>query len=346
MCRILVYFSDEMCPILLADLIIRPAHSIIKQSYDARERLEGPKPSLNGDGFGIGWFPTVDFQEMIANVEKNRNERRMMGSASTTTVSLPTQDAQEKIPNSNPCIFTGITPAWNNINLRRLSENVSSHLIFAHVRAASPGFPTNEANCHPFQWRHYMFMHNGCVGGFHGIRRRVITRLDDKLFHGLQGNTDSEHCFLLFLQILHEKFGCQKCWNPSKEDTKHLDPSFSEESDSFCFPQKRFEPEELRDAMNETIRTLGSWLQDAAITQKSLLNFALTDGNSVLVTRYANAQVEGCSMYYASGSSFDRIKGETYGMVQSGRREVCHIISSEPLAQNVDSVDWVPVPNN
>jgi hypothetical protein len=51
-------------------------------------------------------------------------------------------------------------------------------------------------------------------------------------------------------------------------------------------------------------------------------------------------------MYFASGSSFDRIQGDVYGMVQSGRREVCHIISSEPLAQNIDGVDWVPVPTN
>lgn len=74
-----------------------------------------------------------------------------------------------------PCVFTSITPAWNNINLRRLSDKIKSRFnnrsnrtyfflltfnlisilystIFAHVRAASPGLVTSQTNCHPFQY--------------------------------------------------------------------------------------------------------------------------------------------------------------------------------------------------
>lgn len=36
----------------LDTLLIQPVHSILKQSYDSRERKE----PLNGDGFGIGWY--------------------------------------------------------------------------------------------------------------------------------------------------------------------------------------------------------------------------------------------------------------------------------------------------
>ena len=32
------------------------------------------------------------------------------------------------------------------------------------VRAAMPGMPVSEQNCHPFQWGRYMWMHNGMVG--------------------------------------------------------------------------------------------------------------------------------------------------------------------------------------
>ena len=49
-------------PVLVADVVLWPDRSIIKQSYDARERkMDTSLPShlaygnLNGDGFGIGW---------------------------------------------------------------------------------------------------------------------------------------------------------------------------------------------------------------------------------------------------------------------------------------------------
>ncbi|KAF5832709.1 hypothetical protein DUNSADRAFT_11353 [Dunaliella salina] len=86
MCRLMAFVGLE--PMLLADVVLWPDRSIIKQSYDARERLGDPAlpmhlrhGNLNGDGFGIGWFP-------------NEAERR----------------AQDP----SPCVFTSITPAWNN----------------------------------------------------------------------------------------------------------------------------------------------------------------------------------------------------------------------------------------
>lgn len=77
----MAYMGDQ---ILLAHVVLWPDRSIIKQSYDARERMQDPSlPShlahgnLNGDGFGIGWFtPEV------------------------ATVS------------PSPCVFTSVTPAW------------------------------------------------------------------------------------------------------------------------------------------------------------------------------------------------------------------------------------------
>ena len=42
-------------PLLLADLLTRPAHSIITQSFDSKLRVDRRRP-LNGDGFGVGWY--------------------------------------------------------------------------------------------------------------------------------------------------------------------------------------------------------------------------------------------------------------------------------------------------
>lgn len=49
MCRLLAYKGP---PVILDDLLYKPEHSIIKQSYHAQEMDE----PLNGDGFGIGWY--------------------------------------------------------------------------------------------------------------------------------------------------------------------------------------------------------------------------------------------------------------------------------------------------
>src|SRR5688572_1150697 len=49
MCRFIAYIGNE---ILLADLVINPENSLVRQSYKSRERRE----PLNGDGFGVGWY--------------------------------------------------------------------------------------------------------------------------------------------------------------------------------------------------------------------------------------------------------------------------------------------------
>ena len=55
-----------------------------------------------------------------------------------------------------PGIFTSVTPAWNNRNLKCLSDKVESNLVFAHVRAASPSSITTSVNCHPFAYKKFV----------------------------------------------------------------------------------------------------------------------------------------------------------------------------------------------
>lgn len=58
----MVYLGD---PIVVADLVTRPSHSIMKQSFEARERLSGGPGyiplSINADGCGewtfLGYSP-------------------------------------------------------------------------------------------------------------------------------------------------------------------------------------------------------------------------------------------------------------------------------------------------
>lgn len=48
-CRWMAYFGD---PILAADLLFRPVHSVIDQSLNSRLGAT----TTNGDGFGLGWY--------------------------------------------------------------------------------------------------------------------------------------------------------------------------------------------------------------------------------------------------------------------------------------------------
>ena len=64
MCRLMAYSG---APILAADLLFRPSRSIVRQSFDAKERANGVQTKevyaygqLNADGFGMAFYGNVD----------------------------------------------------------------------------------------------------------------------------------------------------------------------------------------------------------------------------------------------------------------------------------------------
>lgn len=103
-----------------------------------------------------------------------------------------------------PGLYRDLLPAWSDQNLRSLSRQIHSRLFLAHVRASTGG-ETSRANCHPFVYQRWSFMHNGQIGSFHLLRRRLEMLLPDALYAHKAGSTDSE---LLFLLMLH--FGLEQ----------------------------------------------------------------------------------------------------------------------------------------
>jgi glutamine amidotransferase len=268
MCRFICYRGPE---ILLADLLYRPVNSLIRQSFDAKERTE----PLNGDGFGIGWYtPQI---------------------------------------NSTPCVFASVTPAWSNQNLRRLSEHVKSECLFAHVRAASPGMRVSEANCHPFEYGRFLWMHNGMVRDFSRIKRRLRASLPDHLYNNIGGTTDSEHAFALFLHLLG--------------DTERI-----------CCA------DEMGQALVETILQLERWTAETGISGPSYCNFAVTDGQSVAAVRYvSDPNLKPASLYCSTGGRYECRDG-VCKLCDCCERERTVIIASERLTS--DPKNWVRVPPN
>ena len=97
-----------------------------------------------------------------------------------------------------PGLYRDILPAWSDPNLRHVCRQVRSHLFLAHVRASTTG-ATSRDNCHPFACGSWTFMHNGQIGGFEQIRRRLEGSLPDHLYAERHGSTDSELLFLIML---------------------------------------------------------------------------------------------------------------------------------------------------
>lgn len=99
---------------------------------------------------------------------------------------------------AEPGVFRDVLPAWSDPNLRSLARQVRSGLFLAHVRA-STGAATSRNNCHPFAVGRWSFMHNGQIGGYDRLRRRVDMMIPDELYDHRKGATDSEALFLLAL---------------------------------------------------------------------------------------------------------------------------------------------------
>jgi glutamine amidotransferase len=99
---------------------------------------------------------------------------------------------------SEPGLFKDILPAWHDENLRSLSRQIASSLFFAHVRA-STGTGVTRANCHPFTFENWSFMHNGKLGGWTDHRREYESLIEGGCYKQRLGTTDSEALFLIAL---------------------------------------------------------------------------------------------------------------------------------------------------
>ena len=97
-----------------------------------------------------------------------------------------------------PGLYRSTDPAWNDRNLREVARHISSSMVLAHVRA-STGTPVQLTNCHPFRHGRWLWMHNGALAGFHGVKRDLALAVAPELFPDIEGSTDSELFFYLAL---------------------------------------------------------------------------------------------------------------------------------------------------
>lgn len=232
------------------------------------------KEPLNGDGFGMGWYvPTIS---------------------------------------ETPAVYTSPMPAWSDRNLRHLAPKVSSPCIFSHVRAASTG-SVSQLNCQPFNYKNYLFMHNGEIRGFSQLKRTLRQSLSDETYEWIEGETDSEHFFALYLNRLLKK---------NKTSGTHV----------------------LSETLIETIDELEELKIKQGVQQASSLNIVITDGRYLVAVRYISEGYEKTppTLYYSSGK-LCTCENEI-NHVESSACDKAVLVVSEKLTDYLD--EWIEVPPN
>jgi glutamine amidotransferase len=279
MCRWVLYKGSQ---VKIADVITRPEHSLVDQASHAvcytpgvetsrlynREQRKARDHTLNADGFGLGWY----------SLDGVVSERR-----------APT-----------PSLVKSCAPPWSSATLFEVAESTETGCIFAHIRAASPGLRVSEANCHPFRFGRFMFMHNGSIGGFSQIKESLRACLRTDVLNLIEGTTDSEHAFALFVNHFPDQ-GVHGPFN------RYVSPEWRAAAP--------FPAETLIAAMRATIATIRTLQKTCNVSYEeslSSLNFAVTDGTTILATRCrTHPEQDPPSLYYSFGSSSIDLLGKS-----------------------------------
>ncbi|MBM4063385.1 MAG: class II glutamine amidotransferase [Planctomycetes bacterium] len=179
------------------------------------------------------------------------------------------------------------------------------------MRAASKHGGQSEANCHPFRWDRYTFMHNGDVGGFARLRRSLLTTLGDEAFAVIQGNTDSEHVFALVVDELLRS------------------------------PLQGVE--RMVQALQNALRRVVELGRAHGVTEPHYLNLALADGVAAVACRFTTHDgYDGESLFVHTGQVYVCSDGVCQ-MLAPDQGTGCVLVSSEPLS---DDPGWDMMPRN
>ena len=194
-----------------------------------------------------------------------------------------------------PFLYTSIKTPWSDVNLKRISKYMDTPLLFAHIRGVKPFNESSfihELNCHPFIYKKYMMMHNGFISGYRQSKPKLLSLLNDNSLNVIKGNVDSEDIFALFINHIKET------------DINDYLPINT-----------------LYKYLLSTIKIIISFNNKI-----SSFNLALTDGKSIICTRYINSNDEDPPSLYIK-----QINNQIY-------------IASEPLY--TEETDWKLIDKN
>ena len=182
---------------------------------------------VNADGFGAGWY-------------------------------VPEMDGE-------PAVYRSNAPIWADRSFASIAPKVSSAIVLAAIRSATPGLPAEESGVPPFSSGPFLFAHNGAIKDFRATAMRPLRDLlSDESYSGLLGVADSETVFALLLDGLR---GGKVL--PGDAET-------------------------LAEATAETVRRVSTLCTKLGVYAS--LNIGVTDGRAMVFTRYST-EGPGNSLY-------------------------------------------------
>ncbi len=162
MCRLLGYLGP---PVRLDALMLKPEHSLIKQSYQPQEMTAG---LLNADGFGLGWYhPEQPISPCIY-----RNTTPIWSDQNLTNLAHYIESG---------CVLAYVRSATvgQSVQLSNCQPYQQKQLLGIHN-----GFIDN--------FRATLY-------------RKLRSQLSDRCYQAIEGTTDSEHIFALVCNELEQR---------------------------------------------------------------------------------------------------------------------------------------------
>ena len=163
--------------------------------------------------------------------------------------------------NGLPQVERSHTAAYSDLHFSATAERVSATTVVAHVRNASVG-GLSHANTHPFQYGPWVFAHNGRITAFESIRSAMENETDPMLLEHRIGSTDSEQAFFWLLTRM-AKAGIEPESKCARLDT-------------------------LMDVVGGAVKRLAHWCDEEKAEKPAKLNFLITDGRVLVVSRWNN----------------------------------------------------------
>jgi len=207
-----------------------------------------------------------------------------------------------------PVLFRKVISNQEEFAFEPEAAATATHAMIAHVRTGTIG-RAEKKNTHPFDFQGWLFAHSGTIENFHTLRRELMGELNPEFRRAIQGGTDSEHAFFLFLSYLKRSAG----------------------SIGGDAPVHR-----IRDSFVKTIEMLNEMTGRSGSKIRSRLLVFATNRQVFL----AHRQGGGLHFLERDRASVCSLCGESHTVMTAGEPYRCVLLATEPLSGE----NWAEVP--
>jgi glutamine amidotransferase len=201
---------------------------------------------------------------------------------------------------SEPVLYRKVVVNQEDFAFDPKAATMHTHAMLAHVRTATTG-KAERRNTHPFDCQSWVFAHSGTIENFQTLRRELMGELNPEFRRSIQGSTDSEHAFYLFLSYLKRSAG----------------------SIGGDAPVHR-----IQDSFLKTVEMLNEMTGRAGSKIRSRLVFFATNQQVLLASR----QGGDLFMLERDRASVCTICGESHTVMTAGEPYRCVVLATEPLS--------------